>query len=382
MPNSTSLLMHWRKLPATALLTDTALQRQWDQLNAERLDLPFLSAAAIGAALQVFGDGTERLLVASDRDGSPAAMALLQSDGALRWRSFQPSQLPLGAWVAGPAITPVMLTRSLLRGPLGLCLVLSLTQTDTLTAAREPDAPDTTHGDYIDTAWVDIEGSFDDYWAARGKNLRQNMRKQRNKLAAAGTSTVMRVWRDAADMASALQRYGAIESIGWKAARGTAIHADNDQGRFYLRMFEHAARHGEAVIFEYLFDDRPVAMNLCLLRGGVLVVLKTTYDESIPSSLSPAFLLREAELQHFFAADSGIKRVEYYGRVMDWHTKLTDKQRGIYHLTGYRWPVVKSLAARRRAAAPAAAIAAGPAGAAAADAPAGAEAEVDATSAP
>lgn len=339
--------LNWRKLPANALLTDTSLQAEWDRLGAQRLDLPFMCAKAISAALEVFGSGQEQLLVGR-ADADIQAMLVLVSDGRFRWRTFQPSQLPLGAWVADAVHNLPDLCRSLMRGPIDLCLVLSITQVDPLQAPRLPDAADTRHSDYIDTAWVDIAGSFEAYWSARGKNLRQNMRKQRNKLAAEGTTTMLRILRGIDDMAPALARYGALESAGWKANQGTAIHADNDQGRFYKRLFESAASCGEAVVFEYLFNDKTAAINLCLLRDGVLVVLKTTYDESIPKALSPAFLLREEELQHIFAGQE-IRRIEYYGKVMDWHTKLTDNKRGLYHLTAYRWPLLKRLAERRHA---------------------------------
>jgi hypothetical protein len=147
-------------------------------------------------------------------------------------------------------------------------------------------------------------------------------------------------------MAPALARYGALESSGWKAVEGTAIHQDNAQGRFYRQLFEVAAARGEALVCEYLFDDRTVAMNLCLLRKGTLVVLKTTYDESI-KLFSPASLLREEELQEFFAKGR-IRRIEYYGRMMDWHAKLTDHKRTLHHLTVYRWPLLKKLSEWRR----------------------------------
>jgi len=340
--------MHWTNLPASRLLDTPALQQQWDALHVARHDLPFLSAQAVGAALKVFGQGQERLLLAADEAGTAQAMLLLVPDGRLRWATFQPSQMPLGAWVARAGRSTTALCRSLLRGPLGLALVVSLTQTDPLLAPREPDAADTRHADYIPTAWIELQGSFDDYWAARGKNLRQNLRKQRNKLAAEGTATQMRVLQAPDDMVGAIERYGALEAAGWKADRGTAIHPGNDQGRFYTRLLHEAALRGEARVFEYLLDARTVAMNLCQLRGGTLVVLKTTYDETLPKSLSPAFLLREEELQHFFAGHE-VRRIEYYGRVMDWHTKLTEQQRTLYHLTAYRWPLLKRLAERRSA---------------------------------
>lgn len=339
--------LDWQRMPAARFVTDAGLQSEWDRLNGQQMGLPFLGADVIAAAIDAFGNQSEQLLIGS-AGGEAVAMLVLAPSGLLRWSTFQPSQLPLGAWVADRHWTPLDLSRSLLRGALGLSVGLSITQIDPLIAPRQADMPDTLSTDYIDTAWLDIEGSFDDYWAARGKNLRQNMRKQRNKLAAEGVATALRMLRQPQEMAPAITRYGLLESAGWKGDEGTSIHADNRQGRFYIKLFESAAQRGEAIIFEYLFNDKTAAINLCQLRNGVLIVLKTTYDESIPKTLSPAFLLREDELKHIFSSGE-IKRIEYFGRRMDWHTKLTDSYRSLYHLTTFRWPLVKRLASQRRA---------------------------------
>jgi CelD/BcsL family acetyltransferase involved in cellulose biosynthesis len=344
----TTLRINWLSQSAQVLKHDADLHREWDRLNTARGDLPFLSADATESALTVFGTGKECLLVGR-QNGAIVAMFVLAPAGKMRWQTFQPSQIPLGAWVAEPQFAIDDLARSLIRGPLGLCLVLSITQIDPLFAERAPDAEDCRHDDYIDTGWIDIRGSFEDYWAARGKNLRQNMRKQRAKLLADGIATTMRVTRDPADMPRAIAEYGRLESSGWKAEKGTAIHPDNDQGRFYLALLGKAALRGEAVVYEYQFDDRVVAMNLCLERHGNLVVLKTTYDESI-KNFSPAFLLRQDELEMLHRTGE-THRLEYYGRLMEWHTRWTDNKRGIYHLTMYRWPLLKRLAARRQEAA-------------------------------
>lgn len=337
--------LHWKNLPASSLHQAGPLLQDWERLNKASGDLPFLAGEAIVSALTILGDGRERLLVGYEGINA-RAMFLLCPLGKFQWQTFQPSQLPLGAWVAEAPWQLQDLARSLLRGPLGLCLVLSITQVDPLIAPRTDDTPDSQGNDYIDTGWIDIEGSYDEYWSARGKNLRQNMRKQRAKLLADGVKLTMQVLRNHADMASAVARYGSIESSGWKAQTGTAIHPDNAQGRYYRELLESASLRGEAVVYQYLFDDRVVAMNLCLVRHGTLVVLKTTYDESI-QSYSPAFLLREEELQNIYR-EGKIKRVEYFGRIMEWHTKLTDQKRAIYHLTLYRWPSVKKLAELRR----------------------------------
>ena len=338
-------LYRWTNLPALSLEGDPKLMAHWDLLNAARGDLPFLAGRAICTALRTLGQGEERLLVGSQGDDVVAMFLLLPQD-KFRWHTFQPSQLPLGAWVAAAHLPLDQLARSLLRGPLGFCLALSITQVDPHVAPRTPDLADNHHSDYIDTGWIDLKGSFDEYWGERGKNLRQNMRKQRVKLAADGVKLSLQVLRDHADMAPAVARYGRMESAGWKAQQGTAIHPDNAQGRYYRELLEQASLSGEAVVYEYLFDERVVAMNLCLARKDVLIVLKTTYDESI-QSLSPAFLLREAELQELFAQGQ-IRRLEYFGRLMDWHTKWTDQKRSLYHLTQYRWPFLKRLAQARR----------------------------------
>jgi Acetyltransferase (GNAT) domain len=337
--------IHWQNLPASTLQKDDQLARDWDHLNSERGNLPFLSSDAMASALSLLGLGNERLLVGTQA-GTCAAMFLMAPAGRFQWQCFQPSQVPLGAWVALADLDLADLGHNLMRSKLGLCLGMSITQVDPRIAQRLDDRPDSKNSDYIDTGWIDIQGSFEEYWAARGKNLRQNMRKQRVKLQADGVKLCMEVLRDPADMAPAIARYGSLESSGWKAKEGTAVHPDNAQGRYYRELLEHASRRGEAVVYQYLFDDRVVAMNLCLQRDGTLIVLKTTYDESI-QGLSPAFLLREAELQELHHKGE-IKHLEYFGRFMDWHSKWTDQKRTLYHLTLYRWPFLKKLAEARR----------------------------------
>ena len=82
---------------------------------------------------------------------------------------------------------------------------------------------------------MDRHRSFDQYWAARGKNLRLNMRKQRSKLLAQGVALTMQVLRAHADMAPAVARYGVMESAGWKAGKGTAL--DQKRTLFHLTVY-------------------------------------------------------------------------------------------------------------------------------------------------
>jgi len=331
-------MLHWQNLPASAL--DGDLAETWDALNADRGDLPFLSAYVMVPALKEFGHGQERLLVGSDAQG-PAAMLILWQKRFFEWQTFQPSQIPLGAWVARKELLLLEIARSVQRNLPGPCLMLGVTQVDPLLAARDADTRDSLSTDYIDTAWIEIDGDFADYWNARGKNLRKTMKKQRAKLANQGIVPAIGCSTNISEMADAVACYGELESRGWKAQQGTAVHRDNVQGRFYTKILENACLRDEGLVYRYIFDHNIIAMNLCLVRGATLIVLKTTYDESI-DSFSPAFLLRQETLELLFS-DGRIKRMEFFGKVMEWHTRWTDKRRTIYHLTVFRWGGVKIL---------------------------------------
>lgn len=334
----------WETLPATAFREDPSLQREWNRLNALGGNLPFLDAKPVINAIDTFGGLRERLLIAR-QDGLIVAMLVVAPTGKLRWQTFQPSQIPLGTWVAEPAIDPRALSASLFSNG-DLKLAFSVTQIDPLFTPCGNDCAKTQASDYIETGWVDIAGDFEAYWNARGKNLRQNMRKQRNKMEAEAIVGRTRKITLPDDMAAAIQRYGMLEAAGWKAASGTAIHPDNAQGHFYFRLLKEAAAEGEAVVYEYLFNDRTVASNICLARGDTITILKTTYDEST-HPYSPAFLLLQDILEQLHG-EGRFKRLEFYGRMMEWHSRWTDNKRSLYHLTCYRWPLLKKLAAARR----------------------------------
>ena len=204
--------------------------------------------------------------------------------------------------------------------------------------------------DYIDTARISLASSFEAYWNARGKNLRSNLKKQRKRLQQEGFATRLQVSRTPEEMAAAVTDYGMLETSGWKAAAGSAVHADDRQGRFYRAMLEAFARRGAARVYRYWIGERLAAMDLCIEGGGCVVVLKTAYDESLGGTLSPALLMREEACRDIFE-DGRFERIEFYGRVMEWHLRWTDEVRTMYHLNSYRWPGLArlhALAAQRR----------------------------------
>ena len=306
----------------------------WDRLNDQPGGSVLQSADFVRHLLSCFSAGNEVLAVGGDERGVHA-MALLQRDSAAAWSSFQPSQAPLGLWVQDCTAPVEKHACSLLNCLPGLPLLLGVQQIDPELRARPLDDGRIGTLDYIDTARVTLLGSFDQYWAKRGKNLRQNIKKQRNKLNKESIVTRLESIVDPALVPAAIADYGRLESSGWKAGTGTAVHPGNAQGRFYSALLETFLRRGKGVIYRYWYDNVVVAMDLCIEGNDSLIILKTTYDESIRDT-SPAFLMRYDYFPALFD-EPRLQRVEFYGKLMEWHRRWSDEIRTTYHSNIYRW---------------------------------------------
>lgn len=336
--------MAWTILPIEKFADHAA---QWDALVHSRPGTPFLESAFLRPLLDVFGSSSERLCLLQE-NGCLRAATIMQRGRKAIWQTFQPSQLPLGAWITDGHLDLIVASNSLVRELPGLNLALGVSQVDPRLQRRPDNTSTLRTQDYIATAWIDVDGSFDAYWASRGKNLKQNTRKQRNKLQSDGVDTRIECITTSEQVGEAIKDYGLLESAGWKGADGTAITPDNEQGRFYQAMLENYCAQGRGRIYRYWFDDKVVAMDLCIHDDTVLVILKTAYDESY-KSVSPSTLMRQDQFQQLFA-EQKFRRIEFFGKVMEWHTRWTSQCRTIFHVTAYRWACLKQLHARLAAA--------------------------------
>ena len=285
--------------------------------------------------IALFATGRE-LLAVRQGSGGVDCMAVLAKRRHGLWETLQPAQSPFGLWLHRPELSFARLLPELQSALPGFALGVAVTQQDPDVVPRPQDAVPLATLDYIRTARVAVDGSFEAYWSRRGKNLRQNVKRQKSALAKEGVRPHLDILLAPEDVAAAVRDYAVLESAGWKAAQDTAIRADNAQGRFYLEMLMNFARRGRARVYRYRFGERVVAVDLCIESDGELAVLKTTYDETI-RSVSPATLLRHDYFQALFG-EGRVKRIEFYGRVMEWHTRWTDEVRTMYHVNCYRWP--------------------------------------------
>jgi CelD/BcsL family acetyltransferase involved in cellulose biosynthesis len=339
--------LRWTLHPA-ARFADFAAD--WAALAREAAMLPALAPELVAPLLACFGD--PRALLACCRDGTgdgapPVAMGVFIPAGR-GWSTLQPPQAPLGLWLQQPGQDTGALLHGLLRALPGWPAVVGLTQLDPDLVPRPPDAGSVRTLDYIETARVTLQGDFDDYWQARGKNLRANLKKQRARLAKDGIALRLEAVRDPAAMEAAVADYARLEAAGWKAGSGTAVAPGDVQSRFYAAMLAAFAQRGSACAWRYWYGEQLAAMDLCIEDEGCLIVLKTTYDEAVAGGTSPALLMREESTRAVFEAGR-YRRIEFYGRVMEWHLRWTQEIRRLYHVNYYRWPLLARAHAALRA---------------------------------
>lgn len=330
--------MKWSLVKASRF---PSLAERWADLHVRSNASPMLAADFVHPLITEFGDGGE-FLASCEHEGRCVAMALVVARGRGSWALFQPAQAPIGLWLQERDLSLGELLSSLMAALPGAPLVFGLTQCDPDLLARPPDTDQLRTLDYIVTAKITLAGSYENYWSARGKNLRTNLKKQRAKLEKDGVAPRLQVSRLPGEVADAVADYGRLESAGWKAGGGTAVGAANAQGRYYRAMLEGFCLRGAGSIYRYWFGDQLVAMDLCIEDSEQIIVLKTTYDESVQGNLSPTLLMREAACRELFN-EGRLARLEFYGKVMEWHTRWTDEVRTLYHVNYYRWPVLGRL---------------------------------------
>lgn len=320
--------MNWDFLPANEGYD--AASPDWDALNARlHAGHPMLDSRFVGALLRHFPQRGS-LLCRRLKGGEVTAMALLRRRMPGVWCTYMPSQTQIA-----PLLLPDTASGTeLLYGLPGYGVSLDLLSQDPSYSPYRPETSGATFTPHNLTMGVSLDAGFDAYWTARATGLRQNLRRYRRRAEAFPLLPRLAVLDTDVAMSPALARYGEIESRGWKGKQGTAIHAGNAQGRFYGEVMNSYARTGQAAIFELWLGDRLAASRLTVHNRNLLVMLKTTYDESL-SEYAPGRLLLY-ELLQYLDQSALPKRVEFYTNATPDQLAWATDSRWINHVSLHR----------------------------------------------
>ena len=136
---------------------------------------------------------------------------------------------------------------------------------------------------------LDTGVPYEEWLAARGRNLRASLRKARNRAERQGELTVTTA-SAADDVASAFDEFVAIEGSGWKAVHRRPGQPPGRPRAVMRRFLLTAGPEGSAVVRTLRLDGRPAAAQLAVTTGDTLELLKVAYDDGL-ADLSPSNLL-------------------------------------------------------------------------------------------
>lgn len=303
---------------------------RWDALN-ERLfgGHPLLDSAFVGALLRNFGDGRQYLCICRS-DGADIAMGIFQPRSGGVWISFVPSQAQIGPVL----VADLDLLSGLFAALPGLVNAIELLCVDPrYGGAQLPRALPTAVVRHAVTMSVPLTGKFDDYWGRRSKNLRHNLRRYGRRASESARELTSRVMTSPAEVAAAVSRYAALEGRGWKGQQGTALGSVDSQLSFYRDLMAHHAQRSQALVYELWADDCLAASRLLVAQGGLVVILKTTFDGSL-REWAPGRMQLRGVIEDLFERTPGATLDFYTNASLD-QLAWADEERTIFHLTVY-----------------------------------------------
>lgn len=299
---------HWATYQLSKSLGE--FRDDWDRLNAAYfLRNPFFDSDFVEPLLKHFSHGNERLCVHRKRD-SICGMLIARPARLGKWTLFAPAQ----AQIAPVLVVNADALRSLTKCLNALALELPLQDP----SATRLSGVGVRHARTIS---VSLDGTFEQYWNSRSAELRKSVERRRRNVERTGTRYTFHT--HLSDMKDLVEKFGDLESKGWKGRAGTAL-GNNTQGTFYSEVMSRFGGRGCGVVYELKFGVDTVAMQLAVRSAEMLVLLKTTYDERV-ANLAPGRLLQYLLLRNEFELQQS-RRVEFYTdadqNALSWGTEV------------------------------------------------------------
>jgi CelD/BcsL family acetyltransferase involved in cellulose biosynthesis len=149
----------------------------------------------------------------------------------------------------------------------------------------------------VHRALIRLGTDHDAFMASLGKNFRGNLRKARNRLRAAGESSLLCL-REPGEMAAGLQRFAAVEAKSWKGRAGSTMGGTPRIMQLYERSLIDLATLGQSAVLVLTLNDEDIAAMIVHVSDSTLFAFKIGYDEQF-AECSPGHLLIEAVIRDF-----------------------------------------------------------------------------------
>jgi CelD/BcsL family acetyltransferase involved in cellulose biosynthesis len=312
----------WNFSPLVDSLAD--FTTAWDTLvNKDFQGHCLLSSAFVNGLLKNFG--TKSIYLAwQQSDSKIDAMCIVCKRNPFLWESFLPSQAQLGLTLITEGTSLSSLVRSLPFPAVQLNLLCNDPTVGMHACASTPISHRMNHSL---TMSIELDGTFEAFWATRNRHLQSNLKRTFRKLDEEGCDAKFVKVMDSDQIDAAIERYAALEKKGWKGKIGTALGSSPEQLSFYKRLMMETARLGRGFLVEYWISGNLASSRLLLCNNHrQWVTLKTTHDESL-ARFAPGRLLLHRLIQDGFETNPG--------GVLEFYTDANPDQ--LAWATGHRW---------------------------------------------
>jgi CelD/BcsL family acetyltransferase involved in cellulose biosynthesis len=99
-------------------------------------------------------------------------------------------------------------------------------------------------------------------------------------------------------------------------------------------------------VYELYFGNQLAASRLCILNGRMLIVLKTTYDETL-AHFAPGRVLLHMLLEREFESKD-VSRIEFYTNANADSLSWATASRDIFHVAHFRFGLLRRLVSGSR----------------------------------
>ncbi len=313
-----------------------------------------LRAAFVSTAVDHFSDKSLRVLRCVEQ-GEVTCLMLVEHAGTCAWRTFSPSQLQVAPLLMRPGFQ--ISVEAMFAGFAPYVQRLDVMRLDAEIQGRQMISH--TNADpkiNVVTTRVVLRNGFEDFWKRRPKKLRDNLKRYASKAKRELGPLRIVTNQDPEKISAALERYGELESAGWKGRAGTAIRQTNEQGAFYHDLLETFSQKRCARVFELFAGKKLLASRIAIASGRTVVMLKTSYDEAF-ANVAPGRLLLKAALEELSSSNE-YDVVEMYTDATQAQAEWGSDSREIFHVSLYRSPrfarcvYVANLLLRRKSHAP------------------------------
>ena len=180
----------------------------------------------------------------------------------------------------------------------------------------------------IESPYLRLEGSFDQYFKSLNSGLRQNLKRRMKRLEERGAVDFECV--SAEDQVDgALPDAFRIEADSWKGSAGTAIECDPELQDFYSLVAHRAARRGALYLTFLRVNGRRVAFDLSLIHNNKRFILKPGYLLEY-RTCSPGQQLTAMTIRDAFS--KGLTEIDFLGAAEAWKLSWTSERRKSYWL--------------------------------------------------